>query len=174
MDRQGPGPFALVAMPPSGEVFVVEDGVGQLWMCSPHVREPERIEADVLSRAIADHGFERVDRAFESWSELDAERHRLAGLAFPSVQLDVDSFDRVDVERVLRSAGRFRDRGQVARARRIAYRLLETPIVWRDHELRHELIRFLQDMEGTTAPVPETVTDPRKRAARERVMPLAA
>lgn len=52
----------LVAMPPSGEVFLARDSDGLLWLVSPPgAGGPERVDEDIVARAIADHGFERID-----------------------------------------------------------------------------------------------------------------
>lgn len=163
-----------MAMPPSGEVFVARDSDGVLWLVSPPgAGGPERVGEDVVERAVADHGFELVDQRFDGWAELDAERQRRAGEGLAPVRVDVESFDAEDVEGMLRALDRTRLRGQTARARRVAHRLLEAPVLRADDELFGRVVGFLQELDRSPLSVPPAVVEPLYAAGRRR-MSLAA
>jgi len=133
----------LVAMPPSGEVFVARDSEGVLWLVSPPgAGGPERVDEEVVERAVADHGFQVIEQRFDGWEELDAERQRRAGAGLAPIEVDVEGFDAEDVERVLRALDRCRVRGQIPRARRVGHRLLEAPVLKSDDELFGRVVAF--------------------------------
>jgi len=165
----------LVAMPPSGEVFLARDSDGVLWLVSPPgAGGPERVDEDIVERAVADHGFELIEERFDGWAQLDAERQRRAGQGLDAVHVDVERFDAEDVEGVLHALERCRLRGQVPRARRVAHRLLQAPVVRIDDTLYDRVVDFLQELDASPASVPSAVTEPVKQAARERVLRLVA
>ena len=170
----------LVAMPPSGEVFVARDHDGVLWLIPPPgAGEPQRVNEEIVERAVVDHGFDRVDQRFASWALLDAERQRLAGEGLTAMQVDFTRFDADDVVRLVAALGRARDKGQVPRARRFAHRLLEAPVVRREDELYDRVVGFLLELDAITPPVPLTIVDadaaePERMPARARVHSLAA
>lgn len=168
----------LVAMPPSGEVFLARDGDGALWLIPPPgAGEPERVGDETVERAVVEHGFERVEQSFASWALLDEERQRRAGAGLTPAQVDFARFDTDDVERLLGALDRARGRGQVARARRFAHRLLQAPVLRRDGELYDRVVSFLLELDEIPASAPPTVVDepqPERIAARERVRRLVA
>ena len=138
------GEITLVAMPPSGEVFIARDG-DALWLVSPPgAGGPQRVDEETAMRAVADHGFDLIEQSFADWAELDAERQRRAGIGLAEVKIDVEGFDAEDVRGVLRAVERFRQRGQTARARRVAHRLLEAPVVRREDELYAGIMALLR------------------------------
>lgn len=164
------GQVTLVAMPPSGEVFLARDSDGLLWLVSPPgAGGPERVDDDIVARAIADHGFERIDEQFAGWAELDVERQRRAGLGMPPIQIDVGRFDAEDVERVMRALQRYRLAGQVPRARRVAHRLLQAPVLQTERALYERVVAFLVKLDATPTVTPEAVVDEQRLAARQRV-----
>jgi hypothetical protein len=151
----------LVAMPPSGEVFLARDGDGVLWLIpAPGAGEPERVDGEIVERAVVDHGFERVEESFATWALLDEERQRRAGIGLTPVTVDFERFDRADVERLLGALGRARGRGQVARARRFAHRLLAAPVL-----RRRQAVRACRGLPARTRRDPGVrATDDRRRA----------
>ena len=168
------GHVTLVAMPPSGEVFLVRDFDDVLWLISPPgAGGPERVDDEVVERALTDHGFELIDESFAGWEQLDRERQRRAGIGAPVARVDVDGFDVEDVERVLHTAERWRARGQTLRARRIAHRLLDAPVVLTDTALHHRLVRFLQQLDETPPSMPAPVADPGQADVRARMSLVA-
>jgi hypothetical protein len=166
----------LVAMPPSGEVFLARDGDGVLWLIpAPGAGEPERVDGEIVERAVVDHGFERVEESFATWALLDEERQRRAGIGLTPVTVDFERFDRADVERLLGALGRARGRGQVARARRFAHRLLAAPVLRGDDELYERVVGFLLELDEIPASAPPTIADepePERLPARARVQHL--
>lgn len=99
------GDVTLVAMPPSGEVFIARDG-DALWLVPPPgAGGPQRIDAETAARAVGDHGFDLIEESFASWAELDTERQRRAGIGLAAVKIDVERFDAEDVSRPAASAG---------------------------------------------------------------------
>ena len=167
------GDVTLVAMPPSGEVFIARDG-DALWMVPPPgAGGPQRIDDETAARAVADHGFDLIEESFAGWAELDAERQRRAGIGLAAVQIDVEGFDAADVRGVLRALERFRQRGQTGRTRRVAHRLLEAPVVRSDDELYASVVALLQDLDDEHVSLPAPTADPRRREARERLQLVA-
>jgi hypothetical protein len=172
--RRGSGKtYILLAMPPSGEVFVARDTDGRLWLITPPGGGgPIEIDDTQLQRAVAEHGYERIDRGFASWEELDRERQRLAGLVAPATEVDVASFDIEDVERVLNTARRRQREGHSSQARRIALRLLEAPVLLTVPDQHAAVVKFLQDLDATPAALPPSSRD--AYAARRARMALVA
>jgi len=167
----------LVAMPPSGEVFIVRDSDGELWLIQPPgAGDPERITDEVVARAVVDHGFELVEQSFDGWAQLDAERQRRAGSGLDAMRVDVERFDAEDVQQVMRALQRCRQRGQIPRARRVAHRLLRAPVLRQDPDLYGQLVTFLEELDSIPASPPVSVADeaPERLPARRRVLTLAA
>lgn len=173
-----PHEVTLVAMPPSGEVFIARDDDGVLWLIPPPgAGEAERVEQEVVERAVVDHGFDRIEQGFATWELLDAERQRRAGIGLEPTQVDFTRFDAEDVDRLLRALDRARGAGQVARARRFALRLLQAPIVSSDADLLSRVAGFLLELDTIPPSAPPSVIhepEPERLAARERVHDLLA
>lgn len=165
-------------MPPSGEVFLARDGDGVLWLIPPPgAGTPERVDEEIVERAVVDHAFDLVEESFDTWALLDAERQRRAGIGLEPVQVDFSTFDAGDVDRLLGALGRARDRGQVVRARRFATRLLRAPVVLTETGLVDRIADFLLALEEIPASVPSSIArepEPERVAARERVHDLIA
>jgi len=167
------GDVTLVAMPPSGEVFIARDG-DALWLVPPPgAGGPQRIDDETAARAVAYHGFDRIDESFAGWAELDAERQRRAGIGLGEVKIDVEGFDAEDVRGVMRALERFRKRGQTARARRVAHRLLQAPVVRSDDELYASVMALLHELDDEHVSLPAPTADPKRREARERLKLVA-
>jgi len=164
------GEVTLVAMPPSGETFIARDAQGVLWLVAPPgAGGPEVITDDVMTRAIADHGFDVVDEQCANWAELDDVRQRRTGTIDGPV-LEVERYDAVDVRRVLTTIERLRTDNKVGRARRIAHVLLRAPVVREDSELYLTIVELLQQLdEAPVFHVPAPSTDPQKVSARRRM-----
>ena len=93
-------PIILVAMAPSGETFITRDSSGRLWLHQPEgAGGAGPIDETSAMRAVADHGFEPVDRQFADWASLDDFRPRRAAQATPAVVVDINAFDLEDVDR---------------------------------------------------------------------------
>lgn len=155
-----PRAITLVAMPPSGEVFIMRDGDG-LWLVPPPgAGDWQPIDEETVARAVADHGFDLIEETFAGWEELDAERQRRAGVGLAAVEIDVERFDAADVRGVLRSLNRFRRHGEADRALRVASRLLEAPVVRGDDDLYASVLALLRQL------VDERVSPPAAPDAR--------
>ncbi len=110
----------LIAMAPSGETFITRDGNGRVWLHQPEGAGGAGPIADaVAERAVADHGFDRIDEEFETWAALDEFRQARAARVTPAVIVDRNALDLDDVERLLGVGKRWRAEGQGARARRL-------------------------------------------------------
>jgi hypothetical protein len=167
------GDITLVAMPPSGEVFIARDDDAMWLVQPPGAGGPQRIDEETVARAVADHGFDLIEERFAGWAELDAERQRRAGIGLATVNIDVEGFDAEDMRGVLRALERFRRRGQTGRARRVAHRLLEAPVVRLDDELYERVVALLRDLDDEHLSLPVPTADPRRREARERLQLVA-
>lgn len=167
----------LVAMPDSGEVFIVRDDNGAVWLIQPPgAGDPELITNGVVERAVVDHGFERIEESFTSWAQLDAERQRRAGVGLTPRGVDVERFDSEDVAQVMRALQRCRRRGQIVRARRVAHRLLRAPVLQRDLGLYRGLVEFLEELDAIPPSPPFSVVDDasERMPARQRALSFAA
>lgn len=167
----------LVAMPRSGEVFIVRDNRGEQWLISPPgAGDPQRVDDEVVERAIVDHGFARIEESFVSWAALDDDRQRRAGIGLTATRLEVDGFDAEDIRQLMRALHRSRERGEIPRARRVAHRLLSAPVLHQDLDLFRGLVEFLEELDAIRAPSPASVADddPERAPARQRVLTLAA
>lgn len=167
----------LVAMPPSGEVFIVRDHDGAQWLVQPPgAGDPELVTDKVVERAVIDHGFDRIEESFETWKHLDADRQRRAGIGHTAMHVDVERFDAEDVRQMMRAMRRCRQRGEIPRAVRVAHRLLRAPVLREDLELFEELVAFLDELDAIPAATVPTAIDvePDRIPARARVHSLAA
>ncbi len=162
--------LTLVAMPPSGETFVVRDQEGELLLVHPPgAGEPERIDEATVRRSLSEGGFVRIDERFESWAALDAERQRRAALARRGTDVALDQLDASDVERLLRTATRWCRAGRVPSARRLAQQLLRAPAVEADRGLRLQVLELLDGLVAIEERPPLLASDPLYRRARERM-----
>jgi hypothetical protein len=138
-------PVTLVAMAPSGATLVVRDTDDRTWLHpSPGAGQPRLIDPDRVERAIAYGDLERIDQDFADWEELDAFRQERARRVTPQIIVDIDAFDAHDVERHLEVAERWLAEGDVDRPRKLAFRLLRTPVAHSDEGVHERLVDFLE------------------------------
>jgi len=168
----------LVAMPPSGEVYIVRDHDGAQWLIQPPgAGSPEPVTDEVVERAVIDHGFDRIEQSFDTWAQLDAERQRRAGTGLTAMRVDVEHFDSEDVRQMMRALQRCPQRGEILRARRVAHRLLRAPVILDDLGLYRGLVQFLEELDMILPPtllLANDDDDSERRPARERVNLRAA
>ena len=74
---------------------------------------------------------------------------------------------------MLRALERFRRRGQTARARRVAHRLLEAPGVRGHDELYASVLALLHELDDEHVSLPAPSADPLVREALERMQLVA-
>lgn len=140
----------LVAMAPSGEALVVRDEAGRLWLIQPEGAGGRRsLTPDEALQVVAGAGFDRIDRRFDSWPELDAWRNQRAGAITPAVVVDRDALNRGDVERLLTVAKELASGGEGSRARRLAFELLRLPVVLGHPDLHDAMVSFAQSLDLT-------------------------
>jgi len=170
--------FTLVAMPPSGEVYIARDNDGTQWLIQPPgAGDPEPVTDEVVEQAVIDHGFDRIEQSFETWDELDAERQRRAGIGLTAMRVDVERFDAEDVRQMMRALRRCRQRGEILRARRVAHRLLRAPVILEDDVQYRALVQFLEELDAVPSPallIPTNDEDSERAPARRRVLSLTA
>lgn len=156
-------------------VYIVCDQHGAQWIVQPRgAGDPQIVGDDVVERAVIGHGFDRIERSFETWERLDAERQRRAGLGLAAVQIDVEHFDAEDVQQMMRALGRCRQRDQIPQARRVAHRLLRAPVIRQNLDLYRDLVAFLDELDEIPVPRVSTTTsaEPDREPARARVLSL--
>ena len=162
-------PIILVAMAPSGETFITRDSGGRLWLHQPEgAGGAGPIDEASAKRAVADHGFEPVDREFADWASLDDFRQQRAARVTPAVVVDVDAFDLDDIHRLLAVGREWKDEGDLTGAWRLVRELLRVPAVRADARAYETLVDFLEELskpEDSPSPAP---TSPVKARARER------
>lgn len=167
----------LVAMARSGETFVTRRDRYGLWLhLPPGARGAGPVNEAEVERAIADHGFVRIDREFATWIELDDFRQREAATFAPPVEIDAAALDVEDVRRMLTVAHRWAAEGRVGQSRRLLVKLLRVPAARRDDDLNLQLAMALEALEDAALVVPlrEQPTDERKVAARNRWLNVVA
>lgn len=179
------GSFTLLAMPPSGEIFLATDGYGTTWLVhppgagGPDKIDPPAVEATV-EEAVARHGWNRIDQSFGSWDELDKARQHWVAENNPLPPPDISGFDEHDIRRVLRVVTSWMAAGHPARGRPALHRLLQdAPIIRRDDKLYGEVTRLLIRLDEKTEPPPfsalAALNGSRSAAARQRLrLPQAA
>ena len=158
-----------MAMAPSGETVIVRDRSGRVWLHPPQgAGRPEVIDEALAQRAVADHGFERIDRSFQSWEQLDRFRQERASRLNPKVVVNRDALDLEDVERLTAVGRRWVAEGQGARARGLVVELLRLPAVRADGEAHDRLLAFLEELAQPRLSVVSKPLTRRQAAARER------
>jgi hypothetical protein len=173
--------LVLLAMAPSGETFLVRDRQRTIWLVlAPGAGLPQQATDQDVDDSIIRHGWNRIDREFNSWSDLDAGRQQLVSSRGPRVQVDVSRFDAEDVRRVLAVVSNWRQRGDGVRGRRLLHRLLrEAPVVRLSDELYDAVTEALTELDTMSPQPPPSVlrfTDDRRlREAQDRLkIPVAA
>jgi hypothetical protein len=162
-------PVTLVAMAPSGATLLVRDSDDRTWLCpSPGAGQPCLIDPERIEQVIARGDLERIDRDFAGWEELDAFRQERARRVTPQTILDIDSFDAHDVERHLSVAERWLANGDADRPRKLALRLLRTPVARSDAEVHERLIDLLERVGEPLIAFRSTPRTSLQAAARER------
>ncbi|HJQ03106.1 MAG TPA: hypothetical protein VJ851_16035 [Jatrophihabitans sp.] len=173
--------LVLLAMAPSGETFLVRDRQGTVWLVlPPGAGLPQQASGQDVEDAVARHGWNRIDREYTSWSELDAGRQQLVVSRGAQARVDVSGFDAEDVRRVLGVISGWRQRGDAVRGRRVLHKLLrEAPIVRRQDELYEAVNEALKELDAMSPEPPPTILwfadHPRHLEAQDRLkIPVAA
>lgn len=161
--------ITLLALAPSGETLMVRDRSGRIWLIRPPGAGPSQlVDVPVVERAIADHGFLRIEQDFENWETLEAYRQERAAEIMPGVAVSRHALDSEDVRRLLGVARRWitDDRGPQARA--LALELLRTNAARQDINLHEELVSFLADMNELRPDFVSEPATPLQASARQR------
>jgi hypothetical protein len=156
-------------MAPSGEVFITLDSGGRQWLHQPEGAGGDGpVDDETVLRAIADHGFDRIDREFPDWAALDAFRQERAALVTPPVVVDQDAFDLTDVAELLSVGREWKAEGDVSGAWRLVIELLRVPAVRADTAVHESLVVFLAELsKPELGPAPGSPS-PAKDRARKR------
>lgn len=170
MDR-----ITLLAMAPSGETYLARDRAERVWLFQPiGAGEPEIVDPSLVGRAVAHGGFDRVDRDFESWDDLDRFLNDRASLVVQEFVRDPSELDSHDVARLLAVARSWMDDGHHRRATQTALALLSLPAARADVAVHDRLVALLVEL---GQPSPRWRSEPKtdaQRAVRERWDSLAA
>ncbi len=163
----------LLAMAPSGEVLFLRDPDGAIWLIQseaaggPHVVS----EHDVAS-AVAKHGFQPVDRDFDTMAELESYRQDVAGrLVAPA--FDIDALALADIADLIEEAQRWIVAGDAADVRRLALRLLRVPAVAHDQAIHDALVDLVEKVSEPRV-TEGGAQRPRQVSARQRYLARVA
>lgn len=163
-----PDRLNLLAMSSAGTTLVLRDRAGQRWLYPPAGGQPRKLDAEHAERLIAHGELVPVEQDFDSWVELDAFRQARAAEAMPSQAVDVERFDRHDLELMLSVAREMRSEGDSERARLLVLRLLRAPDATSDRDVYEELLGFLERLEHPSLALVEQPSTPIQQKARER------
>ena len=158
----------LVCMAPSGETFITRNDRGLLWLHQPVGAGGAGPVDEATARiAVAEHGFDRVEREFESWDALDQYRLERAARVTPPVAVDREALDLHDVHRLLGVAERWAAGGDEVGARELVFELLKVPVVREDDATYEQLLGFLSGLVQPSRIGGPPPSDPLKIRARE-------
>jgi hypothetical protein len=172
--------LVLLAMAPSGETFLVRDRQQTIWLVlPPGAGLPQQASSEDVDDAVAGHGWDRIEREYPSWADLDAGRQQLVASRGPQARVDVSRFDAEDVRRVLGVVAGWRQGGDIVRARRVLHRLQrEAPVVRQQDELYVAINEALDELDAMSPEPPpialRSTNDPRYIEARDRLQILVA
>jgi len=143
--------MTLVAMPRSGETFLVRDASGTLWLFPPDgAGESVVVGESAIEEAVRRHNWDRIDATFDTWQALDADRQRRAAALAPGRDIGIADYDAVDVRRILDGARATAQEGEPAAARTMLHRLLrEVTLLREDDGLYDEVMDLLVDLDTT-------------------------
>lgn len=146
------GSLTLVAMPRSGETFLVRDASGTLWLVPPDgAGEPMAVDESAVEDAVRRHDWDLIDVAFDTWAALDADRQRRAAELAPGRDIGIADYDAVDVRRILDGARDAAGAGDHAGARTMLHRLLrEVDLVREDGELFDTITSMLVELDSAS------------------------
>jgi hypothetical protein len=162
-------PITLLAMAPSGETYLARDRGGRIWLIQPlGAGENEVVDTDLVERAVADGGFDRIDAQFNSWEELDRFRQERAALVVPDIVVDRDRLDAEDVDEMLAVVRKWIDGGERARARRATFAFLKLPIARTEATIHERLVAILEELERPLMRFQSQPVTATQRAARDR------
>lgn len=137
--------ITLVCMAPSGETFVTRDERGLMWLHQPvGAGGAGPVDEATATFAVAQHGFDRIERTFDDWPALDDYRLERAALVTPAVVVDREAFDVHDVRRLLAVAQEWAAKGDALGASSLVLELLKVPAVRDDPETYAALVEFLE------------------------------
>jgi hypothetical protein len=146
------GPVVLVAMPRSGETFLMRDAAGTLWLFPPEgAGQPKVVGESAIDDAVRRNDWGRIDAEFDSREALDADRQRRAAQLAPGRDIGIADYDAEDVQRILAGARNSIDEGDTEVARTMLNRLLsEVRLVQNDSGLRDEIVALLASAKQST------------------------
>ena len=161
----------LVAMSRSGETFITRSKRHPLWLhLPPGAGGSGPLDEAGAERAVADHGFVRIDKDFATWDDLDAFRQEEAANFAPPVAIEPAGLDAEDVQEMLDVARRWSTEGEPGQSRRLLLRLLLVPAARAEADLQDRIVAALEalDEPDLGLRLRQLPTDPLKLAARRR------
>lgn len=149
-DLLGDGPCVLRAMSHAGELMIVEDAAGDVWLVSIYASD-KRITPAAVAGFIARDAVRQVDRPFESWSELDDYRRANVRPPTPRFPTYAD-YTAADVHAALKDSVTAEDPDETALAQTLLEHIVEQAlIVRRDTSLHGLVTRRINELQGARA-----------------------
>ena len=151
------GLVTLVAMPRSGETFLVRDASGTLWLVPPAgAGTALAVDDSAIDEAVRRHNWDRIDAAFDSWEALDTDRRARAAQLAPLRNTGVADYDAEDVRRIIDGARGRLEAGEVGAARAMLHRLLREVRTARDsNDLYDEIMGLLAHTDSASPRPPK-------------------
>ena len=141
-------------MPGSAEIVIARDERGAIWLLRPgRDGENRKITATDAERIIAKAGFERFNRHFSSWRELDEFRHAVVAERTPAFEIDLDKYAVEQLRELLDVAREWASEGHGRDAHGLALDLLGARPTGESTEFRGEVRGFIDDLEQPALPL---------------------
>ncbi len=128
--------FRLVAMAPSGDVFISQLENGRFWLHLPHsVRGGGPLERADVDRIVLNASLDLVDLTFNTWKELDAARLRRAADGVVEVVHDADEWTAYDAQQAVETVDEWIAGGDLESVGALCRQLLALDVVRHDDAL---------------------------------------
>ena len=140
-------------MPASAEILIARDAHGETWLLRPgRDGEPKPINKADAERIIAEADFERFNRQFATWRELDDFRRAVVAERFPEVEIDFDMYTIERLRELLDVAREWASEGDGHHAHGLALDLLGARPTGESPEFRAEVRTFIESLEQPVLP----------------------
>lgn len=148
-DLLADGPCTLLGLSHAGELVIVRDAAGDVWLVSIYTPD-KRISGGAVAQFVARGAVRSVEQSFDDWHHLDAYRReniRPPSPRFPSYA----DYTAADVHAAIRDTATAEDPDEIALAQTMLEHVAEQAlIVRRDTDLRDLVTCRISELQGAT------------------------